>query len=70
MSKIEKHADTEAHAENQGKEVTDAALAQISGGHVTPDLALSDVKAEDYSASTRVGGYGSASYQFANETYR
>ncbi len=35
---------------------------------VTPDLALSDVEAEDYSAVVFVGGYGAASYQYANET--
>ena len=35
---------------------------------MTPDLALSDVKAEDYSTIVFVGGYGAASYQYANET--
>ncbi len=37
-------------------------------GNVPPDLALSDVDAEDYAAIVFVGGYGAASYQYANET--
>ena len=35
--------------------------------NVDPDLALSDVKAEEYSAIVFVGGYGAASYQYAYE---
>ena len=56
-----------------GRALTDADLDQVAGGRtdggfVSPDLALSDVKAEDYSTIVFVGGYGAASYQYANET--
>ncbi len=49
---------------------TPHAISVVEGRepNVTPDLALSDVKAEDYSAVVFVGGYGAASYQYANET--
>jgi putative intracellular protease/amidase len=36
-------------------------------GVVTPDLALSNVEASDYSAIVFVGGWGSSSYQYAFE---
>ena len=44
--------------------LTDADLDHINGGNVRPDLALSDVKAEDYSAIVFVGGWGSSMYQY------
>lgn len=37
------------------------------GGFVRPDLALTDVEAEDYSAIVFVGGWGASSYQYAFE---
>ncbi len=37
------------------------------GGLVTPDLALTDVDANDYSAIIFVGGWGASSYQYAFE---
>ena len=45
--------------------LTDADLDRINGGNVRPDLALSDVKAEDYSAIVFVGGWGSSMYQYS-----
>ncbi|MGE3803908.1 MAG: DJ-1/PfpI family protein, partial [Gemmataceae bacterium] len=36
-----------------------------SSGQVTPDLALADVNADDYSAIVFVGGWGSSMYQYA-----
>ena len=36
--------------------------------NVDPDLALSDANADDYSTIVFVGGYGAASYQYANES--
>ncbi len=49
---------------------TPHAISVVEGRepNVDPDLALVDVNAEDYSAIVFVGGYGSASYQYANET--
>lgn len=49
---------------------TPHAISVVEGRepNVQPDLALADVKAEDYSAIVFVGGYGAASYQYANET--
>ena len=49
---------------------TPHAISVVEGRepNVDPDLALSDVKAEDYSTIVFVGGYGAASYQYANET--
>lgn len=49
---------------------TPHAISVVEGRepNVDPDLALADVNAEDYSAIVFVGGYGAASYQYANET--
>lgn len=49
---------------------TPHAISVVEGRepNVDPDLALSDVKAEDYSSIVFIGGYGAASYQYANET--
>ena len=49
---------------------TPHAISVVEGRepNVDPDLALEDVKAEDYSTIIFVGGYGAASYQYANET--
>lgn len=49
---------------------TPHAISVVEGRepNVTPDLALADVNAEDYSAIVFIGGYGAASYQYANET--
>lgn len=49
---------------------TPHAISVIEGRepNVTPDLALSAVRAEDYSSIVFVGGYGAASYQYANES--
>lgn len=64
-----------ASLEAQGLEVvvaaatTEVARPQSAGfaGQVQPDLALSDAKADDYSAIVFVGGWGAASYQYAFE---
>ncbi len=49
---------------------TPHAISVVEGRepNVDPDLALADVNAEDYSTIVFVGGYGAASYQYANET--
>lgn len=49
---------------------TPHAISVVEGRepNVDPDLALSDVNAEDYSAIVFISGYGAASYQYANET--
>jgi len=49
---------------------TPHAISVVEGRepNVQPDLALADAQAEDYSAIVFVGGYGAASYQYANET--
>lgn len=49
---------------------TPHAISVVEGRepNVDPDISLSDVKAEDYSTIIFVGGYGAASYQYANET--
>lgn len=69
------YATSRASLEAQGLEVvvaattTDVARPQGSGsvGQVEPDLALSDVNADDYSAIVFVGGWGASSYQYAFE---
>ncbi|MGF1581486.1 MAG: DJ-1/PfpI family protein [Gemmataceae bacterium] len=49
---------------------TPHAISVVEGRepNVEPDLALADVNADDYSAIVFIGGYGAASYQYANET--
>lgn len=49
---------------------TPHAISVVEGRdpHVVPDLALANVDADDFSAIVFVGGYGAASYQYANET--
>ncbi len=75
----QEYSDTRASLEAQGLEVVVAATTTevsrphansgqgSSNGYVTPDLALADVEAEDYSAVVFVGGWGSSSYQYAFE---
>ena len=49
---------------------TPHAISVVEGREplVAPDVALADASAEDFSAIVFVGGYGAASYQYANET--
>ncbi|MCA9140107.1 MAG: hypothetical protein KDB00_25215, partial [Planctomycetales bacterium] len=49
---------------------TPHAISVVEGreGNVDPDLALADASADDYSTIIFIGGYGAASYQYANET--
>ncbi len=73
------YADTRTAIEDSGLEVevasTSTGWAQphgnsgqgADGGFVQPDLALTDVEAEDYSAIVFVGGWGSATYQYGFE---
>ncbi|MEW4561086.1 DJ-1/PfpI family protein [Bremerella sp. JC770] len=75
----QEYGDTRQSLEAQGLEVVVAATTTevarphansgqgADGGYVTPDLALADVEAEDYSAIVFVGGWGSSSYQYAFE---
>lgn len=75
----QEYADTRASLEAAGLEVVVAATTTETAtphansgqgdgsGHVTPDLALSDANADDYSAIVFVGGWGAASYQYAFE---
>lgn len=73
------YADTRASLEAAGLEVIVAATTtEVSrphansgqgkdGGFVTPDLALSDVSADDYSGIVFAGGWGMAQYQYGFE---
>ena len=73
------YADTRAALEFHGLEVVVAAATTETakphansgqgsdGGFVRPDLALTDVEAEDYSAIVFSGGWGMASYQYGFE---
>ena len=73
------YADTRAALEAAGLEVIVAAATTeqavphtksgqgADGGFVTPDLALSDVEAEDYSGIVFSGGWGMAQYQYGFE---
>ncbi len=70
----QEYSDTRSSLEAQGLEVvvaaatTEVAKPQDRRGQVVqPDLALSDVNADDYSAIVFVGGWGAASYQYAFE---
>lgn len=75
----QEYGDTRASLEAQGLEVVVAATTTevarphansgqgADGGFVRPDLALTDVEAEDYSAIVFVGGWGASSYQYAFE---
>lgn len=66
------HRATRAALEAAGLEVvvaaatTEPALPQDQGdtGYVQPDLALTDVEAEDYSAIVFSGGWGASMYQY------
>ncbi len=73
------YADTRATLEAAGLEVVVAATTTdvarphansgqgADGGFVTPDLALTDVEAEDYSGIVFSGGWGMAQYQYGYE---
>lgn len=75
----QEYGDTRQSLEAAGLEVVVAATTtEVSrphansgqgadGGFVTPDLALTDVNADDYSAIVFVGGWGASSYQYAFE---
>ncbi|PQO25245.1 hypothetical protein C5Y96_25415 [Blastopirellula marina] len=75
----QEYGDTRQSLEAQGLEVVvAAATTEVSrphansgqgadGGLVRPDLALTDVSADDYSAIVFVGGWGASSYQYAFE---
>lgn len=75
----QEYGDTRQSIEAAGLEVVVAATTTevarphansgegTDGGFVTPDLALSDVDASDYSAIVFVGGWGASSYQYAFE---
>jgi len=75
----QEYGDTRQSLEAAGLEVVVAATTtEVSrphansgqgadGGFVTPDLALTDVEASDYSAIVFVGGWGSSSYQYGFE---
>lgn len=72
---FQEYAATRSSLEAAGLEVvvaattTDTAIPQglSPRSSVDPDLALSDVHADDYSAIVFVGGWGSSSYQYAFE---
>ena len=73
------YADTRASLEAQGLDVVVAATSTdvsrphansgqgSDGGFVSPDLALSDANAEDYSGIVFSGGWGMAQYQYGFE---
>ena len=75
----QEYADTRASLEAAGLEVVVAAATTetarphansgqgSSSGYVTPDLALTDADADDYSAIVFVGGWGASSYQYGFE---
>ncbi len=75
----QEYADTRASLEAAGLEVVVAATTTdpsaphansgqgAGSGIVTPDLALADASANDYSAIVFVGGWGAASYQYGFE---
>jgi len=73
------YSETRASLEAAGLEVVVAAATTdtatphynsgqgMDSGFVTPDLALADVNAEDFSSIVFVGGWGSSQYQYAYE---
>ncbi len=64
----QEYGDTRQSLEAAGLEVVvAAATTETSTPHVQPDIALSDVHAEDYSAVVFVGGWGMAQYQYGFE---
>ena len=56
----QEYADTRRGLEERG-----VAVQGADGGVVTPDVAIADADAADYSAIVFVGGWGASSYQYA-----